>query len=504
MNGQAGWELNSTFRQLCYTGSMPRLHHLPLWPLLLVAFVSACQEDPVVDDDSTAPPDDDSTVAPDDDSTAPPDDDSTVAPDDDSTAPSDDDSTAPPDDDSTAPSDDDSTAPPDDDSTASSDDDSTPVDVEEVPGLEDPTDWLYSLEEVFGVDIDLSAESIAALYAEPFEYVVGDITIDGFTVPDVGIRIKGKLGTFRDLSGKPSFRVKFNEYVEGQSFFGLEHLILNNMIVDGSHVHDRLSYQVFSAAGLPACRTGYAWVTVNGADYGLYLDVEAVDDEYLERYYEDPSGNLYDGKYVLYDDWSYQFVDFTYAYQDFFQLDEGTDVALADIHAITDLIATYALTEEWMDGTGTLLDWENLLSMFAGEMWTGQNDGYALNTNNYWVYFNPETALMEMIPWDLDYSFLEDYSWGMDWHHPRGMLARFCMADEACREGWRETSAEVGAAADSLGLEEDLDAVYDLILPYVEADPRREISMPGVNSAREYARAWILGRTAAVAAFWEE
>ena len=49
---------------------------------------------------------------------------------------------------------------------------------------------------------------------------------------DVMIRIKGQKGSRRPFEGKPAFKVKLGQ---GERFFGLEHLTLNNMVQDPDH-----------------------------------------------------------------------------------------------------------------------------------------------------------------------------------------------------------------------------------------------------------------------------
>ena len=52
-------------------------------------------------------------------------------------------------------------------------------------------------------------------------------------------------------------------------------------------IHETLGYEVLRAAGVPAPRTGFAYVRVNGVGYGLYLDLETYDDVSLPRLFPD-------------------------------------------------------------------------------------------------------------------------------------------------------------------------------------------------------------------------
>ena len=120
----------------------------------------------------------------------------------------------------------------------------------------------------------------------------------------VGIRLKGGTGSFRPLSGKAAFKIKFNfenpKGEKGKKFLGLKKLTLNNMVQDPSMIHENLIYQAFRAVGVSASRTGYAYVRVNGDDYGLHLNIENVDDVALGKRFgtfQKPPQHLYEGEY---------------------------------------------------------------------------------------------------------------------------------------------------------------------------------------------------------------
>ena len=73
-----------------------------------------------------------------------------------------------------------------------------------------------------------------------------------------------------------AFKIKFDKYVEGQSFLGLEKMTLNNMVQDPSMIHEVLAYAIFRAFDVPCPRTGYATLRVNG----LVLDRDAMSIEH--------------------------------------------------------------------------------------------------------------------------------------------------------------------------------------------------------------------------------
>ncbi len=370
-----------------------------------------------------------------------------------------------------------------------------PVDEYAVGDQEADDSWIFSTRTIHQIDITLSEESIDGLEADAYTYQPGSVTFDGEAVDDVGVRLRGKFGSFRSLSGKPKFKIDFNQYVEDQRFWGLETLSLNNEVVDHSYLKEPLAYALMAEAGVPAPRTGFAQVTVNGEDYGLYVLIETPDDRFLKRTQERPDGNLYDGKYLWDGCCSLQLLDVGRGLDEYFPLEEGVDIGHSDIERLSTTLLTNWGWERWDVELAETLDWDLVLKEFAVEQWVGQNDGYVLNTNNYRLYFDPGTGKASIVPWDFDYSFLYDSEWGMDWWSPRGTLAYGCRVDDSCSEAWTEAMVEVLAGAESADLVGLFDDMQALIAEAAEADPRKETSWSGVQDEQAEVRAWLERRS---------
>ena len=378
------------------------------------------------------------------------------------------------------------------------------VEEETLPELADPSDWVFNDDEVHLIDITLPSTSADSLAADPYTYVEADLLFDGIVVEDIGVRLKGKIGSFRTLSQKAAFKVDINAFIPGREFYGVKKFNLNNMAVDYSYMKEHLHYKILRDLGLPSLRTGWAWVTVNGEAYGLYNLLEQPDQEFLEHNFADPSGNLYDGKYIWYGGYSYTLLDFSTAVQDLYPLEEGTDVGHADIYAVTEAISTYAGTSDYYSKVGEVVDWDMVLMYLSWEQWIGHNDGYALNTNNNFLYFNPETGgKMVFLPWDLDYSGLYDYSWGMSWTYPRGVLAYYCMWDGGdCYNDWRTHASELVSTLDIASYEAYLADMDALTEPYIADDPRKECGVDDVNYYQFQVLSWLTHRNDYMTAFW--
>lgn len=128
------------------------------------------------------------------------------------------------------------------------------------------------------------------------EYAVCTVSIDNNTYKNVAIRAKGNTSLTQVQSygnDRYSFKIEFDHYDNSQTYFGLDKLCLNNIIQDNTYMKDYLAYQMMGAFGVAAPLCSYAYITVNGEDWGLYLAVEGMEDSFLQRNYGRDYGNLY-------------------------------------------------------------------------------------------------------------------------------------------------------------------------------------------------------------------
>jgi spore coat protein CotH len=319
----------------------------------------------------------------------------------------------------------------------------------------------------------------------------------------VGVRLRGAIGSFREIWDKPKFKIEFDWHVDGRDFYGLEELALNNSVADCSYLKEAVAYEVFELAGVDRPRLSFARVTLNGADYGLYQVVESVDENFLADRRVDPNGNLYDGKYIWYGGWSYTLLDFDAAVDDQFKLEEGVDVGHVDIHAVTDAVAAGQYTPQWHALTDPVVDWDQWHAVLAVEELIGHNDGYALNQNNYRVYFDPVDGKAEMLPWDLDNTFLEDVWWGMNWAAPRGKLAAPCWADPTCAGAQADAAAELLNALPTFDYAAFVEDLHVLTYDAAMSDPKLPWCAAYVAVNRQAIVDWLDQRPSDLVAHWD-
>ena len=157
-------------------------------------------------------------------------------------------------------------------------------------------DMLFDTSKVHTIEIEMDDWDGFIETSTSEEYSPCSITVDGEEYDTVGIRGKGNtsLSTVASLdSDRYSFKVEFDQYSSGVSYHGLDKLSLNNTIQDTTYMKDYLVYRAMAAFGVDAPLCSYAWITVNGEDWGLYLVVEGVEESFLQRNYGSDYGELY-------------------------------------------------------------------------------------------------------------------------------------------------------------------------------------------------------------------
>ena len=155
---------------------------------------------------------------------------------------------------------------------------------------------LFNKSRVHTVDIVIDDWDSFISTCESEEYSPCSVIIDGEAVRNVGIRGKGNtsLSSVKNMnSERYSFKIEFDQYDSTKSYHGLDKLCLNNIIQDNTYMKDYLAYTMMYDFGADAPLCSYAYITVNGEDWGLYLAVEAIEDSFLTRNYGSNFGDLY-------------------------------------------------------------------------------------------------------------------------------------------------------------------------------------------------------------------
>ena len=274
--------------------------------------------------------------------------------------------------------------------------------------------------EVPRIDINIKEEYLEAIaddvwsneeYEAQFVFTTSSLQD---TVENVGVRLRGN--TSRS-AGKKSIKVSFNTFEPGRKFYGLEKMNINGEHNDPSVIRSKLSWDLSNWFGIPASRSNHVALYVNDEYFGLYINVEHIDEEFIAKRFEDKTGNLWkclwpaDLNYLGFDPNLYKEESNgrrTYDLKTNKTQDNYTDLA----HFIN-VINNYD-DEEFQCELERIFDIDNYLKSLAIEVIIAHWDGPTANMNNYYLYHNPCTGKIQLIPYDLDNTFGIDWS-GRDW-----------------------------------------------------------------------------------------
>jgi hypothetical protein len=324
--------------------------------------------------------------------------------------------------------------------------------------------------------------------ANVFSYFPADVTVDGQKVERVGLRKKGFVGSLD--TDKPALKMRFEQYVPGQTLRGLTHMVLNNSKQDLSFIKQCLSYQGFAAAGVPAPWCNFAHVTVNGRDLGLYINVESVDRRFLRRHFEDDHGDLWEGALS----------DFRVGWVGTFDKKGDLDVDLTDVDRSRLLVVANALQDATSDAElqtklAGLIDLERFYSLWAAEKVLEHWDGYANGANNFYVYDDPKSGRLVFIPSGTDQIFAFE-PWATDMPpvsvYARAMLSvRLYHAPDARARYVAKLREVLDTAFKESELLRETDRMQALIWPVLQ---RSGADLDAVGSAIEAVRRHVRSR----------
>ena len=365
-----------------------------------------------------------------------------------------------------------------------------------------PTDhaddaWVFDHSRINRLELSLSPDAEEILrsdraFSSPKKEVRAQAIFDDEAIGDVGVRLRGRLGSFQGYDNKPKWQIDFNEF-SGERFVGLEAVSLNNAAEDCSMVKEPLAYATYEAVTGISSRTGFVQLFVNDADYGLYVLLETQDDRWLDRLEDqgligDDSGNLYDGSYTSASWWPV-WVDFGRGRDELFDLEEGQDIGWADVTNISQAIEAGDELGPMSTTLERAVDWDQVLAHLVADRWLGNDDCYSSGPNNYRVYFEPG-APMIMAPWDQGGTFNvpPDES---RWLNPSNALGGSCRADPDCAARWDSARIDLAAHLAEMDWQGHLEDLVELTQEGADGDPRGQCSVAERNRARAGLSTWL-------------
>jgi len=195
----------------------------------------------------------------------------------------------------------------------------------------------------------------------------------GNVYTNVAVHLKGGAGSFRGIDHNPGLTLNFEKNTPGQSFHGLKKVSLNNSVQDRTFLNEKISRELFNAAGAPAPRAGFTTVQLNGRNLGIHVLTEGFNKQFLRHYFTNVHGNLYQ----------------THGNQ---EITDKLDVNSGDnpdnnagLQALARAVNETEPAARWVRLQQTL-DVNRFISFMAMEVMLCHWDGYCMNQNNYRVF----------------------------------------------------------------------------------------------------------------------
>jgi len=234
-------------------------------------------------------------------------------------------------------------------------------------------------------------------FPSEYNWYSGSFQVDGVVLNNIGIRKKGFLGSVFSIA--PAMKVQADRYVSGQTIGITHNITLNNNAEDKTRIMQCLNYKVFELAGYPAPRCNLANVSVNNEALGVYSHIEVIDEAFLDRVFGNHNGHLYEG----------QLVDFVCNWLPRWEAKTTftNDVGIPLLEVAN--VLKNASDEDLYAELDQVINVDEFVKFWALEVLLDHSDGYCVNRNNFYVYFNPnDNDRAVFIPWGLNYFRHED------------------------------------------------------------------------------------------------
>ena len=241
-----------------------------------------------------------------------------------------------------------------------------------------------------------------------------DVEIDGELFSSAGLRAKGNnsLHLTEEYGLKRySLKIEFDHFQEGNTYYGLDKMSLDASFQDNSYLKNYLAYDMMEYMEVPSPLCSYAWVTVNGEEWGLFLAVEEPEDAFLRRNYGVNHGNLYKPDYRSLEeenrDVALQYISEDPEDYDNIFRNAKTDIGRKDQER---LIRSLQILSDGED-IEAAVNVDQVLRYFTVQVFVVNLDSYLGRTgHNYFLY--EEDGILSILPWDYNLAYAT-YSLGM-------------------------------------------------------------------------------------------
>jgi hypothetical protein len=259
-------------------------------------------------------------------------------------------------------------------------------------------------------------------YYSPSERIPAKLTLNGTTYDSVGVRYKGN-STFclpnDNLNPKVPYNIDMNYFIDGQQLLDYNKMKLANAWMDPTFVKQIVSSNIYRRY-LPTGESNLVKLNVQGNYVGLYVNDESINKQFLKKHLDEKSGPLFkcdnidrfcdtaNAPSAMPPNLDYMGDDTTLYYDSY---DMKSDYGWEELVNLIKVINTD------FENIDSVLNVDRALWAFAVNQVIANLDCYnTYYVHNYYLY-QTKDGLFQMIPWDLDNSFVGAIM-GFDYWNP--------------------------------------------------------------------------------------
>jgi len=233
------------------------------------------------------------------------------------------------------------------------------------------------------------------------QYVMATFEFNGEVYENVGVRLKGNKSMSYPTNKKP-FKIKFNEFIEGQEFYGLTKLSLSNEYADPSFLREKIFCDLVNQY-IPGPRANFVKIFINGNYWGLYTNVEQLNKKFVEKNFgNNEDGNLFKGDPMGDLVWYGPEPESYYIRYELKTNEEEND--WSDLINLIDVLNNTPI-DSYPTELEQIFHIHNYLFFHVINNFLVNMDSYFLGCHNYFAYHRTDSDKFLHIPWDFNYSF---------------------------------------------------------------------------------------------------
>lgn len=255
-------------------------------------------------------------------------------------------------------------------------------------------------------------EELVATYQSTGEkvWIRTSVTIDGTTVDNAGIRLKGNSSLRGPRGGQSTtswdspealpWLIRFDKYVDGQTYQGYADLVIRSNVTETS-LNEAVALELLDAAGLASQQAIATSFSVNGSTAELRLAVENPDDVWMAEHFSS-TGALYKAEAT--GDYSYRGTN-PDSYDNVFDQEAGKNNA--DLTPLIEFLGFINNTDDTTFSTELpqQLDVDAFATYLAVQELIDNFDDIDGPGNNSYLEYDTETGVFTVVPWDHNLAF---------------------------------------------------------------------------------------------------